>query len=399
MNKGHSHSWVRISHGLNRLVTNLNNKDQDDNEQETSEMQFEGVKIECGWFCKPIKGQSKTTKTYFCQFIRKNYTYWERIWTDVEPGKYSLNDYPVSKKLIHLLRHGSLLRDNDGVIEFWRIKDYFQDHFAFCHRWSDDKWRKACQEEEEDTRKYSSTVLILQEQLCISELFRDIQDAILLILHYRTMWLFRATSSSKYIMSDVQSIYIPSSIQDWYREDTIWATDRQYSFCLWILWIKNTRILTRSTWEHRVLHSTCIKHGRNIKTRCIGSTSILLWRKDWSSIRHDRTPSYLMKHSQLIVSRKLFGWKLEKSYTRKCTRHLGFLQRFHWNMIGWRNWFQKLFDNQREKLLNKQKVPNQANQIQIQIMIEKGDPLFAQRERPVLRKSKHVSLVKAWTSF
>ena len=36
MNKDHSHSWVRISHGLNKLVTNLN-----DNEQETSEMQSE----------------------------------------------------------------------------------------------------------------------------------------------------------------------------------------------------------------------------------------------------------------------------------------------------------------------------------------------------------------------
>ena len=36
MNKDNSHSWVRISHGLNKLVTNLNNKDQDDNEQETS---------------------------------------------------------------------------------------------------------------------------------------------------------------------------------------------------------------------------------------------------------------------------------------------------------------------------------------------------------------------------
>ena len=41
VNKDNSHSWVRISHGLNKLVTNLNNKDQDDNEQETSEMQFE----------------------------------------------------------------------------------------------------------------------------------------------------------------------------------------------------------------------------------------------------------------------------------------------------------------------------------------------------------------------
>ena len=42
INKDNSHSWVRISHGLNKLVTDLsNNKEDDDNEQETSEMQFE----------------------------------------------------------------------------------------------------------------------------------------------------------------------------------------------------------------------------------------------------------------------------------------------------------------------------------------------------------------------
>ena len=34
------------------------------------------VKIECKWFCKPIKGQSETTRTQFCQLIHKNHTYW-----------------------------------------------------------------------------------------------------------------------------------------------------------------------------------------------------------------------------------------------------------------------------------------------------------------------------------
>ena len=42
VNKDNSHSWFRISHGLNKLVTDLSNKENDDdNEQETSEMQFE----------------------------------------------------------------------------------------------------------------------------------------------------------------------------------------------------------------------------------------------------------------------------------------------------------------------------------------------------------------------
>ena len=41
VNKDNSHSWVRLSHGLNKLVTDLSNKEYDDNEQETSEMKFE----------------------------------------------------------------------------------------------------------------------------------------------------------------------------------------------------------------------------------------------------------------------------------------------------------------------------------------------------------------------
>ena len=46
--------------------------------------------------------------------------------------------------------------------------------------------KHACQQEEE--RKGDiSTVLIFQEQLFIFELFKDIQDAISLILHDRTM--------------------------------------------------------------------------------------------------------------------------------------------------------------------------------------------------------------------
>ena len=44
--------------------------------------------------------------------------------------------------------------------------------------------------EEEEERMDFSIVLILQEQSCTSDLFKVIQDAVLLILHYRTMSLF-----------------------------------------------------------------------------------------------------------------------------------------------------------------------------------------------------------------
>ena len=58
VNKDNSHSWVRISHGLNKWVTDLSKKEFDDNEQETSEMKSERICVEnegtC--FCEPIKG-------------------------------------------------------------------------------------------------------------------------------------------------------------------------------------------------------------------------------------------------------------------------------------------------------------------------------------------------------
>ena len=215
VNKDDSHSWVRISHGLNKLVTNLNNKEQDDNEQETSEMRSEEfvLKLNVLAFASRSKAKAKLQKRDSANSSTRTFPVGERTWTDVEPGKYSLSDYPVSKKLIHLLRHGSLPRDNDGAIEFWRIKDHLQNHFVFVIIGLTKSGRTAWQEEE-DKRKDFSIVLILQEQFCTSELSKVIQDAILLILHYRTMSLFRTVSSSTFIMSDVQSIYIPSSIQD-----------------------------------------------------------------------------------------------------------------------------------------------------------------------------------------
>ena len=51
-----------------------------------------------------MKGQSKTTKTYSCQPIHK-------------PEDYSPVDYPVSKQLSTLLRHGHLPREGDGAVD------------------------------------------------------------------------------------------------------------------------------------------------------------------------------------------------------------------------------------------------------------------------------------------
>ena len=146
------------------------------------------------------------------------------------------------------------------------------------------------------------------------------------------MWFFRATTSSTFITSDVQSIYIPPSIRESIpgvrtfeqQTDSVLSpngSQRQESL----------RILIRSTWVSRVMHKTCTKHGEDIKTQYIGSSSILLLRKGLTVLsERDRTLSFFMKHFQLIVFRNLSGWKMEKSYTKKHTCHLGFRQRSPW---------------------------------------------------------------------
>ena len=134
MNKDNSHSWVRISHGLNKLVTNLNY-----NEQETSEMQFEeyALRLNASDFASRSKAEAKPQRRDSGSSSTRTIPIGERTWTDIDPQEYSISDYEVSKKLIRLLRHGCLHRDDDGAIEFWRIKDNLQTHFLYCHHWFD----------------------------------------------------------------------------------------------------------------------------------------------------------------------------------------------------------------------------------------------------------------------
>ena len=150
VNKDNSHSWVRISHGLNKLVTNLNN------EQETSEMQFEeyALRLNAGDFASRSNAKAKPQRREPAGSSPRTVPIGKRTWTDVEPGEYSISDYEVSKKLIHLLRHGILPRENDGAIEFWRIKDNLQKHFLYCHHWSDEKWKKSMARGGGNKRRY-----------------------------------------------------------------------------------------------------------------------------------------------------------------------------------------------------------------------------------------------------
>ena len=65
----------------------------------------------------------------------------ESSWTVVELGSYSHIAYFVSQRSTTLLRHGHLSREEDGVIEFLRIKEYLRNDLERSQHWSDEKWK------------------------------------------------------------------------------------------------------------------------------------------------------------------------------------------------------------------------------------------------------------------
>ena len=65
----------------------------------------------------------------------------ERVWIDIEPSKPDLESYNLSKKVINLLRHNQKLhREQDGAVQFYKIKFHLRDYSLPIQNWLDNRW-------------------------------------------------------------------------------------------------------------------------------------------------------------------------------------------------------------------------------------------------------------------
>ena len=113
---------------------NLNN-----NETEITEVQLEeyALKLDAKDFACRSKAKAKPQRREPAGSSPRIVPIWRRTWTDIESGKYSFSD-EVSKKLIHLLRHGQHAhREEHGAVHFWRIKENLQNQFPHSPHWSE----------------------------------------------------------------------------------------------------------------------------------------------------------------------------------------------------------------------------------------------------------------------
>ena len=107
------------------MVTDLIDKEYDDNEQETSETKAEvfALKTKVCAYASRSKAKAKPRRPSTTCSSSRTVHIFERTWIDVEPGAQFDQAYPVANGLNTLLRHGELPRGEDGAIEFWRLKD------------------------------------------------------------------------------------------------------------------------------------------------------------------------------------------------------------------------------------------------------------------------------------
>ena len=140
LSKDNSQSWVRISHVSNEYVvdSNYNNTEipADLPEEQASQLIVQDFAARLKAKAKPLRREPVDLPS----IIPMN----ERKWTEIEPGESSRSAYEISKKVINLLRHSQTVqREDDGAVQFWRIKNYLRNQFPQTQYWSDDRL-KAC---------------------------------------------------------------------------------------------------------------------------------------------------------------------------------------------------------------------------------------------------------------
>ena len=93
------------------------------------------------WSLKRSKAKAKPRRLSTTCSSSRTVLIIERTWIDIEPGTQFDQAYPVAKRLNTLLRLGELPREEDGAIEFWRLKDDLRNDLMHSQHWSDDVWK------------------------------------------------------------------------------------------------------------------------------------------------------------------------------------------------------------------------------------------------------------------
>ena len=204
----------------------------------------------------------------------------ERKLIDIEPSEPTLAAYDVSKKVISLLRHNQTVqREDDGAIQFWRIKFHLRNHSSQVQLWSDERWKSCLAAAGGSKRRYqycsdnSGTILYLralQGHSGNNLIDPTLQDNVMIesgifhhIYHIGCAFNLHSIINNGLILGG----------QDSSRRQTVFFLPIDPRD-------KIIKILNILTSLYHVERNTCTVHGRSIKTRYSGLILILRSKKD-----------------------------------------------------------------------------------------------------------------------
>ena len=282
---------------------------------------------------------------------RKNTPIGERIWTDIEP-LFAHRLCSVEETDQSSSSWSSTSRRFWGD---WILENKTSSSESFWVYWSDEKWKSIMARGGENKTRFQyctdawGQILYLrglQGHSGRNVIDPALQDNVLI-----------PDDFFEYICHVGCAINLHSVIISGLTPGGQNLSRRQTVFFLWIPW--TIRTLIRSTWMHHVLHGSCIQHGRNIRTLCIGTTKNLLKRKGlkFCQTRSNAIIFYNTLPASCIPKavRMEIGEIIYEKLWITSTASEDFLEKW----LDERNWVQKLFD--------KQKTTNQPNQTLIQL--------------------------------
>ena len=290
VNNDNSHSRVRIFHDFNKLVTDLSNKEDDNNEQETSEMQFEifALKTNVLAFKSRSKAKAKSrTRISSCSSTRTvpikknlglilNQKLFVYRLPSVKTAEYSSTSWWSTSR-----RWWS-----DWVLE---IEGLSSERFVHSQHWSDKMWKSTMARDGGNKKNIQYCTDPSRQKKTFSKLFKVIQDVIQLMLNCKT-----SINSERFLRVHLSHRMCDQfTLHHKFRIDTGRTNVQQKSNGIFYVCGSYGQRIQRSgqNWPG----CTSVKR-KNIRIRCFGSTYNLLRWKTSSCIKHDRTQSSFRTH-------------------------------------------------------------------------------------------------------
>ena len=317
---------------------------------------------------------------------------------------HALSAYEVSKNVIHLLRHSQQVqREDDGAVQFWRIKFYLRNQFPQNQYWSDDRW-KAClaagggsQRRYQNDTDISGTIVYLRALQGHSGrglIDPSLQDNVII---QRGFFRYIYHIGCGFNLHSVISNGLTPGGQNSSKRQTVFflpidPSDKEHK--------DPEKMDLNVPRRAQYLHNAWKKHQDAVYwvdiDLAIRKGLTFYQTRSNAIILQGTLPAYCIpKVVRMETGEVLYetAYMSPRPPPKISLRHDWARGKFHWVLQLINNQKEKLFDSHKKKLLDEQNSSNQPNQSQRQSVIDQGNLitrktcLLLKVKRPVLKRS------------